>query len=47
MALQSDGALGFLMEEQTYCTTSGGGYTIVYDRFTIEEVTDGQYRGLR
>ena len=44
MAVQSDGSLGFLFEEQTHCTDAGGGYTIVYDRFTIEEITGGRYR---
>lgn len=44
MALQSDGMLGFLMEEQTHCTTAGGGYTIVYDKFSVEEITGGKYR---
>ena len=44
MASQSDGSLGFLYEEQTHCTTAGGGYTIVYERLDIEEITAGQYR---
>lgn len=43
MALQADGTLGFLFEEQTHCTDKGGGYTIVYDRFTIDEITGGAY----
>lgn len=44
MASQSDGSVGFLFEEQTHCTDAGGGYTIVYDRLTIEEITSGRYR---
>ena len=44
MTLQADGSLGFLMEEQTHCTTAGGGYTIVYNRLTISDMTDGRYR---
>ncbi len=43
MALQSDGTLGFLFEEQTHCTDKGGGYTIVYDRLTVDEITGGAY----
>ena len=43
MALQSDGSLGFLFEEQTHCTDKGGGYTIVYDNLSVEEITDGHY----
>ena len=43
MALQSDGSVGFLFEEQTYCTDKGGGYTIVYDNLSVEEITDGHY----
>ena len=44
MALQSDGSVGFLFEEQTYCTDKGGGYTIVYDNLSVEEITSGRYR---
>ena len=43
MAWLSNGKLGFVMEEETHCTTKGGGYTIVFDSFTIDELTDGAY----
>lgn len=43
MALQSDSTIGFLFEEQTLCSDTGGGYTIVYDNFAVEEVTGGKY----
>ena len=44
MDLQSDGSLGFLFEEETYCTTKGGGYTIVYDNLSVDEITAGRYK---
>ena len=44
MAAQSDGSIGFLFEEQTHCTDAGGGYTIVYENLTIDEITGGAYR---
>ena len=43
MAWLSNGELGFVMEEETHCTTAGGGYTIVFDSFSIDELTDGAY----
>ena len=43
MALLSNGQLGFVMEEETHCSTAGGGYTIVFDSFSIDELTDGAY----
>ena len=43
MAWLSNGRLGFVMEEETHCTTAGGGYTIVFDSFSIDELTDGAY----
>jgi sialidase-1 len=43
MALQKNGKVGFMFEEKTYYPTSGAGYTIVYDAFTIEEITGGAY----
>ncbi len=39
MILQKDNSVGFLYEESTF----GRDYTIVYERFTIDEITDGQY----
>ena len=43
MALQSNDKVGFMFEEKTYYPTSGAGYTIVYNAYTIEEITDGKY----
>lgn len=43
MVMQADGTLGFLFEEQTHCTDAGGGYTIVYERLSIDEMTGGAY----
>ena len=43
MAWLSNGRLGFVMEEETHCTTAGGGYTIVFDSLSIDELTDGAY----
>ena len=43
MAQLSNGKVGFMYEEKTYYPTSGAGYTIVYDAYTIEEITDGKY----
>ena len=44
MAWLSNERLGFLMEEETHCTTAGGGYTIVFDSFSVDELTDGAYK---
>lgn len=44
MTRQADDSVGFLYEEETHCSTSGGGYTIVYRRLTVEDITGGQYR---
>ena len=44
MALQPDGLLGFLYEEETHCTAGGGGYTIVYESISVEQITGGKYR---
>ena len=44
MTLQRDGSLGFFYEEETHCNTSGGGYTMMYKRLTVEDITDGAYR---
>ncbi len=42
MIQQQDGAIAFAYEEDTY-GTQGGGYTIAYKSFTIDEITDGKY----
>lgn len=43
MIQQADDAIGFLYEEDTY-SVNAGGFTIVYKRFTIDEITGGKYR---
>ena len=43
MAMLSDGTLGFLYEENTYYPKDSMGYTIVFDRYTIEQITGGKY----
>lgn len=42
MIQQQDGAIAFLYEEDTYAT-NGGGYTIAYKNFTLEDITGGKY----
>ena len=46
MAWQKDNRLGFLYEEETYGKSdyAYGGYTIVYERFDIEDITNGEYK---
>ena len=39
---QADNTLAFLYEEDTY-GTSGGGYTIVYKNYSLEQITDSAY----
>ena len=43
MTWQSNHTLGFLLEERELYTKQGGGYTIVYDNYTIEQLTDNKY----
>ncbi len=43
MILQKDKTIGFLYEEETFCNSSGGGYTIVYRNLKLDEITDGKY----
>lgn len=45
MTWQKDNRLGFLYEEETHGASSlaYGGYTIVYECFDIEDLTDGKY----
>ena len=43
MAWQSNNTLGFLLEERELYTNDGGGYSIVYDNYTIEQITDNKY----
>jgi hypothetical protein len=46
MAWQKNNCLGFLYEEETYGKSDSnyGGYTIVYECFTIENITDNKYK---
>ena len=46
MAWQRDNRLGFLYEEETHGTSNlaYGGYTIVYECFDIEDITEGKYK---
>ena len=46
MAWQKDNRLGFLYEEETHgaSTLAYGGYTIVYECFNIEDITEGEYK---
>lgn len=45
MIWQKDNNLGFLFEEETYGVSAYtyGGYNIVYESYSIEELTDGKY----
>lgn len=46
MAWQKDNRLGFLYEEETYGKSdyAYGGYTIVYECFDVEDLTEGKYK---
>ncbi|MBO7262928.1 MAG: exo-alpha-sialidase [Alistipes sp.] len=46
MSWQKDNRLGFLYEEETHgaSTLAYGGYTIVYECFDIEDITEGKYK---
>ena len=43
MCLQADNTIGFLYEEETYCGTGGGGYSIIYKNYSIDYITDSLY----
>ena len=43
MTQQSDGSIGFLYEEETHCSTRGGGYSIIYKNISVEDITAGKY----
>ena len=43
MCLQADNHVGFLYEEETNCPVSGGGYTILYKNYSVEQITDSLY----
>lgn len=44
MCWQKDKRVGFLFEEETFASTAGGGYTIVYESLSIEQITGGEYQ---
>ncbi len=43
MCLQQDNTIGFLYEEETFCGTGGGGYSIIYKNYSIDYITDSLY----
>lgn len=43
MVLQKDEKVGFFYEEETFTTTAGGGYTLVYKKYSVEDITEGAY----
>ena len=43
MAWQKNNTLAFMYEEETFTSSSRGGYTQVYKNYTIEQITDGAY----
>lgn len=43
MVLQKDEKVGFFYEEDTYNTTGSGGYTLVYKKYSVEDITGGTY----
>ena len=43
MAWQKNNTLAFMYEEETFASSSRGGYTQVYKNYTIEQITDGAY----
>jgi hypothetical protein len=43
MSWQKNNRLAFFFEEGTYSTWEGGGYTLVYDSYSLEQLTDGKY----
>ena len=44
MTWQKNNTIGFVYEEETFCNASGGGYSIVYKNYTIDQLTRGAYR---
>lgn len=44
MTIQNNGTIGFLYEEESFCDTSGGGYTIVYKNYKLSDITQGHYK---
>ena len=43
MAWQKNNTLAFMYEEETFASSSRGGYTQVYKNYTIEQITDSAY----
>lgn len=44
MTLLKDNTIGFFFEEETHCGHEGGGFTLMYQRFSIEGLTGGAYK---
>ncbi len=43
MTWQQDHTIGFVYEEDTYGKVDGGGYTIIYKNYSVEQLTGGAY----
>ena len=43
MCWQADNTIGFLYEEETLCGSGGGGYSIIYKNYSVEQITDSLY----
>lgn len=43
LQLLNDSTVGVLYEEETHCGTGGGGYTIAYKKYSLEQITDSAY----
>lgn len=43
MCLQADNTIGFLYEEETLCSSGGGGYSIIYKNYSVDYITDSLY----
>lgn len=44
MTLLKDNTIGFFFEEETHCGHEGGGFTLKFQRFSIEGLTSGMYK---
>lgn len=43
MVLQADNTIGFVYEERELYDRRGGGYSIVYENLSVEQLTNGEY----